>query len=376
MTQSSPAFSRAGVAIKAILLFVLTMFALLGLLILLTALGSPLPLLLILVVAALIGMVSAAVLWLLRRRRPDRAPFWRSWLNATAIWGLLLLALVSIPYLWMIYVSAVEPLSLPRIVLSNGKKEVIYQGMVHVGSEPFYQGIVFDMVDAADKQYELLFEGVQGGSPENEQRFNELMGTRGTDLNQMYDSVAQQCNLHFQNDYFRVFGDDMADKPDQFITADVSVDDMMAEWDRLTAADPALLAQMPEIKPAEAADQQDDTMAGVLESLKNLTPGQQSLVGLACQTMFNMTLDDTKTNKSDQSPFMEKVVLEYRNRHLADTILQSPAEHIYITYGADHFKGVYKLLQAADPAWTIKDVSWRQAIEDRVAVENELQLDQ
>ena len=109
--------------------------------------------------------------------------------------------------------------------------------------------------------------------------------------------------------------------------------------------------------------------------MKNLTPGQQSLVGLACQTMFNITLNGTTTTDDDKSPFMKKIVLDYRNRYLADTILQSPAERFYITYGADHFKGVYKLLQAADPAWTIEDVSWRQAIEDRVAVENELQLE-
>ena len=65
-------------------------------------------------------------------------------------------------------------------------------------------------------------------------------------------------------------------------------------------------------------------------------------------------------------------MLDFRNRHLADLILNQPSDLIYVTYGYAHFHGVFKLLQEADPDWEIVDIRWTQAIEDRDELERDL----
>ena len=75
-------------------------------------------------------------------------------------------------------------------------------------------------------------------------------------------------------------------------------------------------------------------------------------------------------------PFKEHVVVYFRNRHLADTILaQAAAEQVYVTYSYDHFRGVFKMLREADPRGKIVDVEWRQAVDDQTELERELQLE-
>ena len=43
---------------------------------------------------------------------------------------------------------------------------------------------------------------------------------------------------------------------------------------------------------------------------------------------------------------------------LAARIAQSPADKIYVTYGAGHLPGLFRNLKAIDPAWEIKSIKW------------------
>ncbi len=67
------------IALKAVFLFLLIIFALLGLAVLYQASGSLLPLVIVAAVALLLGLAVAGLGHLLRRRRAN-TPFWRSWL--------------------------------------------------------------------------------------------------------------------------------------------------------------------------------------------------------------------------------------------------------------------------------------------------------
>ncbi len=355
-------------ALKAVLVFILFLLALLGFIVLFSATGSWRPLLLVAIVALALGALWVGLARLLRRHQPGRPPFWRAWLGASGVWSLALLALLGLPLLAVIWINTTRPLAVPRVTLSDGQKEVVFQGMIHIGSEAYYQAIIFDMTRAADLNYVLLFEGVRPGSAANVTRLNELLGTQGTNLNQVYDAFAQQCGLRFQNEYFGVFGDDLADSPGQFVNADVSIDDMMAEWDRLLAEHPEWAAAQPAATPEEQVDTQLD---GFMGQLNAMTPGQRRLTEMACHTYLNVAFSRLGGAKP---PFNEQVVLDYRNRNLAQAILQQPAARLYVTYGFDHFRGVYRLLQEANPDWQIVDVAWRQAIDSTTEIERELQL--
>jgi hypothetical protein len=56
------------------------------------------------------------------------------------------------------------------------------------------------------------------------------------------------------------------------------------------------------------------------------------------------------------------VILDFRNRKLADRIAALPDADIYITYGSGHFPGLFKEMQARNPAWKITATSWTTAI--------------
>lgn len=355
--------------LKAILLFLLLTLALLGFAVLSLAAGSIVPLLAVAAVALVLGVLWAGAGAVLRRNRSHREPFWRRWLWASAVWGLLILAVVAVPLLIATYINTARPLAMPRVSLTDGAKEVVFQGMIHIGSPPYYQGVVFDLTQAADLGYVLFFEGVRAGSEENTERMNRLLGTQGLNLNQIYDAFAQQCALKFQNDFFAVFYDNIISDPDQFVNADVSVDDMMAEWERLLAEHPEWRAQQVDARPE---DEVDGDLGSWMDRLDNLTPGQRKLTALACHTYLNVNFSQLGGEKP---PFKEHVVVEFRNRHLVDMILEHPAERIYVTYGYDHFRGVFRMLQEADPNWRITDVQWRQAIDSAQELERELQLE-
>ena len=357
------------IALKAIAVFVLVILAFFGFLVFVSAAGSFRPLLLVVSVALVLGLLWAGVVRLFTRGRPGR-PLWGLWLAASAVWTLLLLALLAVPLFYATTINTTRALAMPRITLSDGEKEVVFQGMIHIGSGSFYEAVVFDMARAADEEYVLLFEGVRRGTAANTERMNAILGTQGLNLNQIYDAFAQTCGLTFQNEYFIIYADDMAENPDQFVNADVSVDDMMAEWDRLLAKNPEFAVQVAAAQPEDEIDNRLDT---TLSFIAGLTPGQRRLLELGCQTYLNRQFGQLGGAKD---PFKDQVVLAYRNRHLADAILAQTADRVYVTYGYDHFRGVFKLLQEANPAWEIVDVRWRQAIDSETEIEREVLLEE
>lgn len=367
--MSPSSTSRLWFAIKVIAVFVLAVLALLGLILLVNLSGSFRLVLLVAAVALALGLLWAGFVFFLRRERADRPPFWQSWLKASAVWGLVLMAAAAVPVLGAIVFNTSQPLAMPKITLSDGEREVVFQGMIHIGSEPYFQSVVFDLEKAADQGYTLFFEGVQPGTDENLEQMNRLLGTNGLNLNQIYDAFARQCDLDFQNTYFAVFYDDLQENPEQFVKADVSVDDMIAEWERLLGEHPEWRG-LPVANPEEAVD---SDLEGWMDRLENLSPGQQQLASLACHVYLNATFSRLGGEKP---PFKQEVVVNYRNRHLADLILDHPADQIYITYGYDHFRGVFRLMREADPDWRIVDVQWRQAIDSARELERELQLDE
>jgi hypothetical protein len=55
---------------------------------------------------------------------------------------------------------------------------------------------------------------------------------------------------------------------------------------------------------------------------------------------------------------MDRIILDFRNRALARFVAESPAEKIYITYGAAHFPGFFRDLQARDPSMKLQSLRW------------------
>jgi hypothetical protein len=77
--------------------------------------------------------------------------------------------------------------------------------------------------------------------------------------------------------------------------------------------------------------------------------------------MKNSAIQDTIISISNQEDFFW-AILDDRNKHLVNTIIESKENKILILYGMLHFDGVLKLLQEKDPNWHVVDTKFEYPI--------------
>jgi hypothetical protein len=269
----------------------------------------------------------------------------------------VLTTLTALPMYYAAYLVQAAPTTMPLATLSNGKKTVVFQGMQHIGSEQFYKSVVFDLEQALVDGYTLFYEGVKPSPevPGADEWFSKAMVGGSGDLNKNYSTLAESCGIKFQLDYFRPMEAAIKANPERHVRADVDHAEMKAEYDRLVAADPSYADAV----AAENA-KGENTVGGFdpfsLFALvhEKGTKEQSRLAGIACRGVINFA---TSLSGGDDSP-KERIILDYRNKRLAEFISQSPADKIYITYGAAHLPGMFKDLQAIDPAWKLQSIQW------------------
>jgi hypothetical protein len=353
--------------LQAIAWFVLVVAFVLGLPILL-GWGYGLLILLVLVAAAL----AVASAWVIRRLSPVAAGrlFTSVWSLNLLGWTLILGVLVAAPFYYLMVVTDTRPATVPQVSLTNGSKRVVFQGMQHIGSERFYQAVIYDVEKALSEGYVSYYEGVQTPTPESKAFFeklsHELVG--GSDLSGTYKSIGEVCGMKFQLDYFGLLEADKAEHPKRHLVADVDAIELKAEYERLMREDPAFAkAHANDFQPKPAAND-NAFMLKVVEWLKSGSASQKTLGGVTCRGLFTLN----QAAASAASGRMEPVILDFRNRALAQRIVQSPDDRIFITYGAAHLPGLVAELRKLDPKWVIGSVKWQRTIEAPEHIEGQL----
>lgn len=327
---------------------------------------------LIAVLALVAAVLAAATAGLLRRfssaaaQRPFVSVWWRPLLG----WTLFLGVLVAAPFYYLMIVTDTRPATVPQVSLTNGSKRVVFQGMQHIGSEHFYQAVIYDVEKALSEGYVSWYEGVRTPTPESQTFFeklsHELVG--GSDLSGTYKSIGEVCGMKFQLDYFGLLEADKAEHPKRHLVADVDALELKTEYERLMREDPAFAkAHANDFKP-KAATNDNALVLKVVEWLKNGSASQKMLGGVACRGLF--TLNQPAAD-SPRGP-MDPVILDFRNRALAQRIMQSPDDKIFITYGSNHLPGLVAELRKLDPEWTVGSVKWLRTIEAPEHVEGQL----
>lgn len=302
------------------------------------------------------GLLLAIPPYLLLRRRARKRlfgepPCYLRWATGSLM---VVGVLVGMPVYYLSFQVEARPVVMPTVTLVNGDRSVVFQGMLHVGSEGFYKSVVYDLESALAQGYRLYYEGVQPSTPEADRWFSENLAGGG-DLSENYRSMADACGMKFQIDYFEPMVADMRQNPERHFTADVSTLDMKREYERLLASDPSFASAVN--GQAEAARltarQVNGFVTGILDWEKTANPDQRFLAGLVCRGLFNIVL----AAPSAPGP-LDPVVLDFRNRHLVSQLLADSSKRIYITYGAHHLPGVLALLKQQDPGWEVRSVKW------------------
>jgi hypothetical protein len=307
-----------------------------------------------------VGVVLGALFflprWLAKRRDPAYA-VGRSF-GAFALAGALgTVGLASLPVWYLAFWVQSGPTAVPLATLSNGQKTVVFQGMQHVGSEDFYKSVVFDLEQALADGYTLFYEGVTPvpGRPDLTDWFNETLRGTKEDLSAGYKTMAEQCGLSFQLNYFDPIKADMAIHPSRHVTADANFLEMKTEYDRLMREDPGFAAAMAAkaAKAKQAKSDSGDPFGGILDYLVQATPEQKKLAGIVCRGVLGMAVSGALGEENDPA---NRVIVDFRNKTLARFVAESPADQIYITYGAAHFPGFFAELKKRDPKFAIRSV--------------------
>lgn len=231
------------------------------------------------------------------------------------------------------------PATLPRITLSNGEKTVVFQSMIHIASPQFYTDVRNDMKKLQKEDYVFFYEGVKAGTPESMEKLSQFMGT--TVSPEMYDILAEIAGLTFQ-------GDEMYRDILPSTNVDLTTDEIVKLAETKVTALPA--------------DNQADFIKILREYYPAFTPIQKDITLVISHGIINMLLRTYTdpaliTGMKDAIPVFD-VILDERNKHIVDTILTSPNQHIYIHYGALHYPGIIGLLREKDPRW--KEVSRKE----------------
>lgn len=318
---------------------------------------------LFLIVVAAAALLALPTAWAVRRlfAGQRRRGFAVGWAKAAVALACGLTILIAAPIYYLVTVTEARPAIVPQATLTNGSKTIVFQGMMHVGTERFYKSVVYDVEQAITDGYVIYHEGVRKSTPEGNAWLAHYLGGGG-ELADNYKLLARSCGLVFQLDYFSLIDEDMAEHPERHVAADVSSLDMKHEFDRLARGDPHFAARAEQFAAAlNSPDGAGASMASFVEWQKRGTASQKALAGIVCRGVMTMVID--WTIRGEQRGPLDPVIIDFRNRALAQRLLTDPRDRIYVAYGAVHLPGVIALLQRADPRWKVVSVKWMRTIE-------------
>ena len=292
------------------------------------------------------------LLWCKIRRTiaKDLITFFILFVYKTAIY--LSIALLSIGA-FLYYQNNISPAQLPAYSISNGTQAVVFQTMSHIGSESFYAAVAQRVHQNKKSGGVLYYEWVLPGSEENNKQFNAALWIEFAPW--LYDNFSKLYGVQAQdnNDFLW-----LVNNLDYNI--DLNLDQVMdlyrekiwsgdIEWGWLLASSGALNINQEVIsRLSELWDKELQILQYVNQWMLNFMIKHEALrefliSKLANQDIFSVILDD-------------------RNRHIANEILTRGDEKIIILYGLMHFEWVLQLLQEHDNSWEIYNTSYQQII--------------
>lgn len=296
-------------------------------------------------------IIALPISWCVRRYSKSVKPKLAHYIKTATLTLFILVSVLIFPFYILAYYSEAHPLIMPQAVLTNGKKTVTFQGMVHVGSENFYKSVIYDLEMALENGYRLYYEGITPSTPEANAWFSKVIAGGGS-LSSNYRDIASVCGVEFQLDYFQLMAQDMQRRPDRHATIDVTTEALQNEYTRLLKENPEFAKSIKE--SADDSDASDDTAKRIITFIHNANEGQKTIIGVLCRGFFSIRLQPSLNSPEANDPLL----VGFRNRHLAEQIIADKSEKIYITYGAGHLAGVITLLKEADPTWELKSLKW------------------
>ncbi len=193
--------------------------------------------------------------------------------------------------------------------ISNGKQTVQFIPMIHIAKPEFYENVKASIGEAKKEGYVLYYEWIDfdDASLETKLKIREMVG-----LIPSPEGYANVLAPLVENGYV------------------VQTEEMF-------------------LGIVNNKDENTDIDATELVNTYEKRYGEISI------TDENRNLPLTEQYKATQSKKdVHAILLDYRNEHLVDEILKRADEKVIVIYGAEHQKGIFKLLQESDASWEEK----------------------
>lgn len=227
--------------------------------------------------------------------------------------------------------------------------------MSHIASIDFYKKVQQEIYNSKKQWYILFFEWVQSGTHENQEAFNKALGVNFEpglyeNLSSLYGVVSQDnemfLNLVNNKDY----------------NIDLNMDQVMEIYNKKTLKS----WSEKDKKSLLQSDEIIDINAQVIETLSELNQKELLILRYINQSFLNFMIkndairDAIIAKLGNQDIF--SVILDDRNIHLAQEIINNTNNKIFITYGLMHFSWVLDILQQQDAHWEIIDTEMTPVI--------------
>ncbi len=280
-------------------------------------------------------------LWWKKLRKKEHLDF-EQWIYY--IWYRLacfMVLFVSIFSAFCYYQLKISPLTMPLYTITNGVKTVQFQSMIHIGSQRYYDKVFDTMMWYLKNGYILYYEGVRWiENKESSQKFDTIMKFNFS--HDLYDNMSKIYGLVMQDNsrYINAAGQNA-------MNADVDLSYVIKKYEE----------KYGEIQVKKNGEGVVDISGLLAKRLKTLNDRQLSLLRIINKSMISFMLKNPYTSNMIVKWFgMEDVIdviLQERNKVIADTISNSKDTKIYIMYGKWHFEWVLALLQQKDSNWKI-----------------------
>lgn len=281
-------------------------------------------------------------IWIKIRKKPIMY-FWdftQYFLNRVSV---LLIVITTIIW-WLAYLfNEIIPAPMPEYTITDGTKTVKFQAMSHIWTPNFYNQIVTNLTNFKKEWWVYFFEWVKPGTKENSEKFNKAIGIQFDDdlyknFSKLY-GVTNQDNSKF-----------MGLENDLDFNVDLNMDEIVSLYDEK-------MSQKPEWEKEYKSNLPIDANKTIMDALVWLNDRQLKLLVYINQAILNFIIWSENTQSFLTDNFANKdlfdVILWERNQVLAEAIINSEHDKIYITYWLLHFKWVMKLLQEHDSKWKI-----------------------
>lgn len=227
-----------------------------------------------------------------------------------------------------------KPVMVNKYVLSNGTKTVVFQEMRHIGTGQFYKRVDEDIKYYRSQGYVFGYEGIffMGGP--------EMYVNDKIDYTKKYmEQPIILGGLEKEDVNLDLNWIDIANKIEHKMKVVNDQNKKTSGYVSQTLSDIPMLKNENEMSK-DGIDLVDYTANNVIriryfENLKNK-------YGIDLQSIAY-----------PDHPIEKSVIIDERNKIVADFITEEGRDKVLVNYGAEHFDGIFKLLKSYDTKWKV-----------------------